>query len=228
LGFKPQTVIDVGVAYQTSELYEEFKDSDILLIEPLVEFEPFLRKICSSYRGQYVLAAAGENPGVAVLNVHDDKFGSSFLKEVEGPEIDGSPRQVPIVTIDQVCSEKNLKGPFLIKIDVQGAELLVLRGAKRVLQETKVVILEVTLFGTMVGGPQLNDVVSKMKELGFVVYDICGFLYRPLDNALCQVDMVFVREDGVFRQCHAFATPDWRRSQIRNLGPLLAQLQNKS
>ena len=63
LGFRPKTVIDVGVAYQTSELYQEFKDANLLLIKPLVEFEPFLRKICGSYRGHYVLAAAGKNPG---------------------------------------------------------------------------------------------------------------------------------------------------------------------
>jgi len=120
LGFKPQTVIDVGVAYETPELYQEFHDANILLIEPLVEFEPFLRKICASYKAQYVLAAAGETAGMAVLNVHSDRFGSSSFKEVEGPSVDGARREVPIVTVDQVCSEKNLRGPYLIKVDVQG------------------------------------------------------------------------------------------------------------
>lgn len=226
LGLKPQTVIDVGVAYQTSELYEEFKDSNILLVEPLIEFEPFLRKICGEYRAQYVLAAAGQTPGVAILNVHNDKFGSSFFKEVEGPSVDGSPRQVPVVTIDQVCFEKDLKGPYLLKVDVQGAELLVLSGAKRTLQETEVVILEVTLFGTMIGGPQLNDIVLQMKELGFVAYDICGFLYRPLDNALCQVDMVFVREQGLFRKSHVYATSEQREAIANSQAPSLGDMEN--
>ena len=44
LGFKPRTVIDAGVATQTLELYKEFSGATILLIEPLAEFEPFLRK----------------------------------------------------------------------------------------------------------------------------------------------------------------------------------------
>jgi hypothetical protein len=96
LGFRPQTVIDVGVAYQTSELYQEFKEASILLIEPLAEFEPFLRQICRGYRAQYVLATAGKSPGFALLNVHSDKFGSSFLKEVVGPAVDGCPRQVTV------------------------------------------------------------------------------------------------------------------------------------
>jgi FkbM family methyltransferase len=218
LGLRPKTVIDVGVAYHTEELYLQFRQSNILLIEPLAEFEPFLRDICSNYDAHYVLAAAGENRGTATLNVHLDKHGSSFLKEMEGAFVDGIPREVPVVTIDDLCSERKLGGPFLIKVDVQGAELQVLAGATRTLEESEAIILEVSLFGTMIGGPQLFDVVSKMKELGFIVYDLFGFNYRPFDNALAQVDMVFVRENGSFRKHHVFATPEQRKAMFAIAG----------
>jgi FkbM family methyltransferase len=221
LGFKPLTVVDVGVASETTDLYQQFKDASILLIEPLVEFEPFLRKICNTYSAQYVLAAAGECPGTAVLNVHSDMVGSSCLQEVEGPAVDGSPRVVPVVTIDQLCLERKLRPPYLIKVDVQGAELQVLAGADRTMRETEVVILEVTLFGTFIGGPQFYDVAWKMKQLGFVVYDLFGFLYRPFDDALSQLDVVFVREHGPFRQFHGYATPEQRKSLRSNLAPQL-------
>jgi FkbM family methyltransferase len=210
MGFRPRTVIDVGVAYQTSELYEEFPEAQILLVEPQPEFEPFLKEICSKYKAEYVLAAGAE-AGEAVFNVHPELDGSSLLKEVEGTAVDGTPRRVRMVTLDQECAEKNLKGPYLIKLDVQGAELLVLEGARRILQEAEAVHLEVTLFGTMIGGPQLVEIVARMKELGFVGYDVCGFLYRPLDGALAQMDMVFVRENGMFRASHAYATPEQRK-----------------
>jgi hypothetical protein len=113
-----------------------------------------------------------------------------------------------------VCAQKALAGPYLIKVDVQGAELQVLAGAQRTLQEAEAVILEVTLFGTMIGGPQVYDVVSQMKECGFVVYDICGFEYRPLDGALSQIDAVFVREGGRLRASHAYSTPEGRTEQF--------------
>ncbi len=227
LGFYPRTVIDVGVATKTEELYQAFQDADILLVEPLAEFEPFLRDTCRSYKAQYVLAAAGENSGSAVINVHPDKFGSSLLKEVEGAGVDGVPREIPVVTIDQLCAARNLAGPYLIKVDVQGAELQVLAGAIRALPQTEVVILEVTLFGTMIGGPQLADVVARMKQYGFAVYDIYGFNYRPLDHALGQVDMVFVQEEGPFRKTHAFATPEQRAEYVHGLRNFLAELDKR-
>lgn len=215
LGFQPRTVIDVGVAYHTQTLYQQFPSAKILLIEPLSEFEGSLRLICQKYKAQYVLAAAGAGPGNATINVHADKTSSSLLKEVEGPSVDGTPRRVPVVTIDQQCQEKGLAGPYLIKVNVQGAELQVLLGAAKTLRETEAVLLEVSLFGFYVGGAQLSDVVSKMKEFGFVAYDICGLIYRPLDGALSQIHMVFVREDGMFRKSHAFATAEQRAELAR-------------
>ena len=45
LGFRPQTVIDVGVADGTFELYRAFPNAKHLLIEPLEEFKPALERI---------------------------------------------------------------------------------------------------------------------------------------------------------------------------------------
>jgi FkbM family methyltransferase len=220
LGFRPRTVIDVGVAFETRELYEEFREAKILLVEPLAEFEPFLKKICSEFKAQYVLAAAGEKTGTTALNVHKNQLDSSSLfREIEGVEVDGEPREVPLVTIDEICTQRGLAGPFLLKVDVQGAELRVLSGAAKTLEQSEVVILEVTLFGTMIGGPQLADVVTYMRERGFVVYDMWGMLYRPLDGALAQVDMEFVRGDSALRKEHGFATPEQRKSFAWKLQP---------
>jgi len=107
LGFRPQTVIDVGVAYGTFELHEKFPDSKHLLIEPLKEFEVVLKRICDRYNGDYVLAVASEKPGTAVINVHRGLSGSSLFKEAEGSHIDGIPRKVPALTIHGLCNVRN-------------------------------------------------------------------------------------------------------------------------
>jgi FkbM family methyltransferase len=216
LKFLPNTVIDVGVAYGTFDLYEKFPGARLLLVEPLEEYKQILGGVSRKYRAEYVLAAAGAMPGTTTLNVHHDLSGSSLFKEAEGNGVDGVPRQVPMVTIDDLCNERNLLGPYLIKADVQGAELSVLDGGKRVLEDTEVLILEVSLFHSFRNGPQFYDVVTYMNDRGFVVYDIFSGRNRPLDGALAQVDMVFVKENGQFRTSHSFATPE-QRQQVTKL-----------
>lgn len=207
LGFQPKTIIDVGVASGTPELYRVFSDCYFLLIEPLKEFESDLKAILRQYNGTYVLAAAGARTGQVKFNVHTNHLdGSSLHKETMGGEADGYEITVPTTRIDDVLKEKQLDGPYLIKVDAQGAELSVLDGAQQSLRETEVVVLEVSLFEFMVGAPQFYEVISYMKDYSFVVYDIIQGWNRPLDNALGQVDIVFVKEDGMFRQNHSYST----------------------
>lgn len=210
LGFEPKTIIDVGVAYGTPGLYGVFEDVQYLLVDPLIEYEGVMRKICAEYPAEYVLAAAGAEPGSLTLNVHPDLSGSSFYAESEGPHVDGSPRAVPVITLDNLCDEKRAEGPYIVKVDTQGADLQVLAGAKKVLKRAEVVLLEVFLFQFYKGIPLLDKVVSFMKENGFVVYDIFGGNNRLYDNALAQVDLAFVKEDGFFRQSNHFATSEQR------------------
>jgi FkbM family methyltransferase len=201
LGFSPSTVIDVGVGRGTPELYESFPNSTFLLVEPVAEFEPFLREISGKYSADYIVAAAGGNTGEIVLNVPQQNEGAmqdSSIYDHSGY----TPRVVPQITLDQVCVERNLAGPYLVKLDVQGAELEVLNGASKLLASTELIILESNLFEFHPGVPQFHDVVHYMKARGFVLYDIADPNYRPLDRALGQLDTAFVKENGVFRRHH--------------------------
>ncbi|WP_448192674.1 FkbM family methyltransferase [Azospirillum sp. sgz301742] len=213
LGFSPKTCIDVGAANGTTCIYRTYSKSRHILFEALQEFEPDLRRICSQYDAEFVLGAAGAKPGSVTFNVHKDLFGSSLLSEEEGKQVDGEARKVPMFTVDGVCEKLQTEGPYLLKIDVQGAELEVIRGAKRVLEQTEVVILETSLFNFFKNGPLLSDVISAMDKLGLVPYDIFGQLYRLVDGALAQVDVAFVKRDGIFRTTHVYATPEQRRAQ---------------
>jgi len=207
LGLDPKTVIDVGVGTGTFELYDSFPDARHILIEPLEEYKPVLLKIVSRMKNaEYIIAAAADKSGNLTINVHRDLVGSSLYMEYEGRDVDGLQRTVSSITLDELYKERRLEGPCLIKVDVQGAELDVLAGAILILKETDYVVLEVSLMGFFIGGPQIYDVVKFMKERGFVVSDILDYAYRPLDNSMSQVDMAFVKESGRFRTDHSFAT----------------------
>lgn len=215
LGFAPQTVVDVGVADGTYDLYNSFPVATHVLIEPLEEYSKSLDEISAQFKTIPVRAAASDHSGEATINVHKILTGSSLLKEVEGAHVDGTPRRVPVVTVDDIIKKNDCAGPFLIKIDVQGAEHIVLNGANLALKQTEVVILEVQLFKFFENGWEFSDTISLMKNKGFSVYDIFEFGYRPLDNALASVDIVFVKDAGLFRRSHHWASFE-QRTQIEN------------
>jgi hypothetical protein len=125
---------------------------------------------------------------------------------------------VPVVRVDDAVRERSLPGPYVLKVDVEGAELAVLDGSTEVLASADVVLLEVRLFELVPGGTQLHDVIPYMKERGFVAYDLFGGALRLSDGALAVTNIAFVREDGRFRRDHAFGTPAQVDRMAKELG----------
>jgi len=167
---------------------------------------------------QTVFAAATAHTGEISIHVHQDLVGSSVCLEVEqGTDVDGVPRVVPAVTVDTLVDKAGMKGPFLLKADVQGAELAVLKGAECVLQDCEYVILEVSFFSFFHEGADCCEIIAYMKQKGFVPYDIVELQYRPLDQALSQADIAFVKDVGPFRRHHYYATPQQREAQNQQM-----------
>ena len=218
LGFEPASVVDVGVAWGTPELYDAFPRARYLLVEPLDGYTEALEQLKQKLDADYVLAAAGPEPGTITMNVHRAPTLSSTLGHWKGHDDGGTAREVPVVRIDDLVAERDMQGPFVVKVDVEGAELNVLAGATATLERTEVVLLEVNLFQFLPGQPQLHDVVAYMKDHGFVTYDFYGGHLRLLDGALAMVNMVFVREDGRFRESHDFATEKQAREMYEGWG----------
>lgn len=207
-GFRPQTIIDVGVADGTFEIYDAFPKAKYLLIEPMEEFSAALQWISTNYDAHYVVAAAGADNRTTTIFFDDgiaEMHGASLIAANEGKNRNS--RNVSIRRVDSIVQEKRLKGPYLLKIDTQGTELEVLAGASGILAETEVIVLETSFFKFLGhDGPLFNDVVRFMEGLGFCPYDFFGGLNRPLDGALGQIDVAFVKANGPFRLDHRFAS----------------------
>ena len=205
-GLTGSTVIDVGAASGTPSLYTTFPAAKHLLVEPLAEFQDHLANIVQRIDGVVFAGTAGAEPGEAVFNVHEDLSGSSLLKEAEGGGVDGRERIVPQSTLDHLVADYGFVGPFIVKVDTQGAELEVLKGASRVLSEAAFVVLEMSFHPFFLGGPEVVEVVEFMATRGLLPYDVVDLQYRPLDGALSQVDMAFVPPDSPLRRARGYAT----------------------
>ncbi len=203
LGFEPQTVIDVGAALGTFDVYEIFPEARHILIEPIVENEVYLAQICRKLgNAEYIIAAATREPGTVRLNVHPALVHSSVSDKPANLDDKLYTRTISGIPLDQLCREKELVPPYLIKIDVDGNEIDVLAGATQILKDTEYVIVEVTLFS------QMYEIIDFMKSQEFVVYDIVGLSWRPSDHALVQCDMAFVKEKGQFQTNQSYIRED--------------------
>ena len=219
-GVEPQTVIDVGAAYGdwSANASRHFPSARFLLVEPLTEFSELLERRARELSDAVLVGAvAGDTTGSATLHVHADLVGTSLHDE---PGLSSEERVVEMTTVDQVVVDHDARGPFVMKLDVQGAELEVLRGAISTLAQTQLVQLESSLFPFYEGSSDVVGVLTHMRSAGFVLYDIVDLSYRPLDGALAQVDLFFVPESSPLREHHEYATSTQRRSADESLRSL--------
>lgn len=100
---------------------------------------------------------------------------------------------VSVDRLDNYISELDISPPVLLKIDVQGYELAVLRGATKVLKLTKCIIVETSFKTLYHGQASFSQVYDMVSSEGFDYAGAMGQLTTPQDGAIVQADCLFVR-----------------------------------
>jgi len=197
--FRPRVILDIGAAkgYWSEFAHYFYPDAAFYLIDPLVESEPRLQHLCATKQNfSYLLCAAGEAEGQLPMSIASDLDGSSLFSFNVNGTTDAPERIVQVRTIDSLLATGKIAAPQLVKIDVQGYELKVLNGGTKLFETTEVFILEVSLFEFLPGMPIVHQVVDYMVRRHYVLYDVAGYLRRPYQSDLGQLDLVFVRQDS--------------------------------
>lgn len=197
MGFVPRTIFDVGVAAGTPDLYDAFPKARFYLVDPTRQSLPHMRRIARELDAEVCPFALGDRDGeMTIEDRPDDINGASFFRDV-GPLASVERYPVPVRRFDTAFDR--FERPALCKIDVQGAELMVLQGMGERIGDIDLFVVETSVLSTMEGSPEAFEVIRFMKEKGFVIFDVLGFTRRPLDNALGTVDLVFVKEKSPLR-----------------------------
>jgi FkbM family methyltransferase len=199
LGFKPQQIIDVG-AYEgewTKSCMQVFPGASYLMLEAMQQKQSKLKEISeakSNVTYDIALLAQADNEELYFTEL---ETASSVLEEVVNKQ---NRTKRKSITLNTVLKHKEISKVDLIKLDVQGYEAEVLKGFSDYLPTTEVIISEVSLLDIHKEVPLIRDMINYMYEYNFVVYDICSVsTRRPLDKALWQTDLLFVKESSSFR-----------------------------
>src|SRR5437879_1030716 len=161
-GFRPETIIDVGAHLGQRTVLSELEErlhGRATYHEALVGGE-FARRVPFFLMGS----------------------GSSVLPE-KTPFL-RTRIELDMTTLDHLLPIERVEPPVLLKLDVQGYEVEVLRGSKALLNKVEVIVSEVSLLEYNAGSPLFADVIMWMKAEHFVAFDICGGLRRHSDSAL--------------------------------------------
>jgi FkbM family methyltransferase len=163
------------------------------MVEAQSNKEEILKNLSEVYLNvDYAIALLSANDGEEKLFLEDETISQVIEKNGEG----NKGYLMLSQTLDTLLFNKNIPYPDLLKLDVQGHELEVLKGAQKSLAHAEVCLLEVSLFDFGDKPPLLKDVVCFMDNKNFQAYDISQFMRRPYDKALFQIDMFFVKKDS--------------------------------
>jgi FkbM family methyltransferase len=200
-GLAPATVIDVGVGYGTPWLMRGFPDAYTVLVEPNDGFRPAIDRLMANRRGEVHFMAAGPEAGEAVLHLNVVTPTSSTMSEVSAAQRAEQERHgwrretrevtVPVGRLDSLPHGEWPK-PFLMKIDAEGFELEVLKGATGLLPDVECLIAEVSVAERYAGGYSFAEFIAALDGYGFQLLDITDMLQFGPDGRLSTIDAVFV------------------------------------
>lgn len=187
------TVVDIGASngMWSESVMPYFPHARYLLIEAQAVHRPDLDRFTARHpNAAYVLKAAGEKSGTVFFDVDDPFSGQAVSEAVRDGLV-----EVPVCSLDEEIAARGLPGPYLLKFDVHGFELPILRGASRTLENTALLVMECYNFEIAPTSLLFHDMCRHLHELGFRVADISEPLWRPRDKMLWQMDLFFIRSD---------------------------------
>lgn len=162
-GIQPQLIIDVGanVGQSAYEFHVRWPEAEIYCFEPVEESFAQLTENVGSH-AHCIQRACGAEKGTRTIHVTPEDSGQSSLHHDRGRE-----ETAEQITLDRFANERDLSVIDLLKIDIEGHELRVLEGAKRLLKEGAVrsMVVEVGFSGDL--HVPFEEIASVLRPWGF-------------------------------------------------------------
>jgi FkbM family methyltransferase len=193
------TILDVGAHAETVELRLAFPDKKHILFEPATEFHPALQKNYAGLDYVMIAAALSDQDGEGNLRKIAIDGGNVSHSMLVDPKDGGPSEKVPTMRLDTFMNAREDPKPYLLKIDVDGYEIPIIRGSEKILADVSCLIVEAPI-----------DTLAERRYLvlskGFKLFDLVDQCYYF--GVMSQVDMIFLSQK-------AFELPDLRPWQTK-------------
>jgi FkbM family methyltransferase len=210
LNFTPKGICDIGAneGDWTRTVKKIWPRSPFFMVEGNYKHIQSLKAVGEQFAITYLgdrlrNVTMWEDPGdkITVTNGHT---GNSIFRE-NGEHASFVNATRPMLTLDMLSKQRRMPPCNLLKLDVQGAELLVLRGAAATLRHVEVITMELAVVQYNDGAPLWFETHVELDQLGFVAWDVLQLHYDG--NTLIQLDVLFVRKDSPLTKKRATGYP---------------------
>jgi FkbM family methyltransferase len=200
-GFAPAAILDIGACRGEWAIAARriFPEAHLRLLDALEENAPALAAAAARIGNATAgIAVLGREDGVErdfhVVHAGARTGSSLYAENTRFPQ---EARRVVQRSLEaRLAGDPRHYG--LAKLDVQGAELDILRGAGPRLDALEAVQMEVALRPYNDGAPLIAEVLAAMEEMGFTPFDILDDIRLRKGGLLVQVDMLFLRRGSRF------------------------------
>jgi len=198
LGFNPLHIVDVGAnrGNWTRTARKYFGESYYTLFDPQEEMRAALDDLTQDPKVQFHCMGAGPVNSSMKLTEHnrDDSF-TFALSDSEATTLGRKQRDVPVVKLDDFLPTLGLPTPEIIKIDAEGWDLEVIKGAERTAQNAEIILMEASVMNKIFKN-NVHDVILEMEPRGFTLFDITEQIRTAKHNGLWLVELAFVKKGG--------------------------------
>jgi FkbM family methyltransferase len=202
--YRPHVVIDVG-AHKGWFFHCWLDWCPQALVHAFEPYPPSVDAVRSNYgadqRVTLVQMALGDAAGEQDLNVLQDSLVSNSLlvprrpawEEVQYQTGSIKTERVSVTTLDAYAAAREISSVYLLKIDVQGYEMQVLRGAYQLLPGIDYILVESGIRPLYENAPRFSDVFQHLTERGFHLIGMQA--WHRGNHTLVEADMLFRRDD---------------------------------
>ena len=200
-----RTVMDIG-AHQgeyTDLALEYFQPEKVWMVEAIPELAAQLSSRYAARTECRVLhAAINDRSGDVTFRVNSHLASSSLLPVVkESAKHFGKNMSeertvtVPGLSLDDLFVRESIKQVDLMKVDIQGAERLLIRGGEKALSRVSVLCMEVLFEPLYEGCALFGELHSLLRPCGFHLHGFHGMRRGP-EGFLLYADAIFTRSSA--------------------------------